>query len=86
MEAFIGVALAACFVSLSAPRPPAPALHPNMAVNVNFVWGPGRSSPADLDGSGAFIFVLCAVFVLGIFAPTHLILRQIFARGTRGAR
>jgi len=74
----LGLLLFCFFV---APKPPAPALHPNMAVNINYVWGLDDNHPQTKMAPGAFISVLCAVFVLGIYAPTHLILRKVFPAG-----
>jgi hypothetical protein len=77
-QSVIGIALLlVCF--FIAPKPPAPVLHPNMAVNINYVWGPDDHHPQTWMAPGAFISMLCAVFVLGIYTPTHLILRWVFS-------
>jgi hypothetical protein len=79
-QCVIGVALVwACF--FFAPRPPAPANWPNLAVNVNYVWGLDDKHPQTWMPPAAWVATLSAFFVLGIYVPTHLALRKVFAPG-----
>jgi len=77
-QSVIGVGLL-LFCFFVAPKPPAPVLHPNMAVNINYVWGLDDHHPQTRMAPGAFIAMLCAVFVVGIYTPTHLVLRWVFS-------
>jgi hypothetical protein len=61
-----------------APAPPAPANFPNMAVNVNYVWGPDDKHPQTWMAPGLWVATLGGIFLLGIYTPTHLILRKVF--------
>jgi hypothetical protein len=76
-QSVIGVALLLlCF--FVAPKSPAPADHPNMAVNVNYVWGPDDHHPQTWMPPAAFVAMLCGIFVVGIYLPTHWVLRWVF--------
>ena len=67
-----------------APSPPAPASRPNQAVNVNYVWGPDDHHPQTWMRPGLFLVMLCGIVVVGIYTPTHLVLRWVFASDARG--
>lgn len=82
-QCLIGVAvLLICY--FVAPAAPAPAAHPNFAVNVNYVWGPDDHHPQTWMPPGAFLALLCVVFVVGIYTPTHLVLRRVFREKLAG--
>lgn len=76
----IGIGLAliwACF--FFAPMPPAPVDQPNLAVNVNYVWGPDDHHPQTWMPAAAWVMLLSGIFVAGIYTPTHVVLRKVFA-------
>jgi hypothetical protein len=75
----IGVALV-WFCFFFAPKPPAPVEWPNLAVNVNYVWGPDDKHPQTWMPPVAWVGVLSAIFVVVIYTPSHLILRKVFAK------
>lgn len=77
----VGLLLLCYFV---APQAPAPASKPNMAVNVNYVWGMDDHHPQTMMSPLAWLSLLCGVFVAGIYTPTHLVLRKVFANHARG--
>jgi hypothetical protein len=82
-QSVIGVGLLlVCF--FLAPRPPPPPDRPNMAVNVNYVWGPDDRHPQTWMPPGVYLALLCAVSVFGIYLPTHLVLRKVFAGRDKG--
>jgi hypothetical protein len=78
-QCVIGVALV-WFCFFFAPKPPAPVEWPNLAVNVNYVWGPDDKHPQTWMPPVAWVGVLSAIFVVVIYTPSHLILRKVFAK------
>jgi hypothetical protein len=77
VQCIVGVAtLLVCF--FVAPRPPAPSDHPNFAVNINYVWGMDDHHPQTAMPAGAWLAMLCGICVVGIYTPTHLVLRKVF--------
>jgi hypothetical protein len=76
-QCLFGVALL-LFCFFCAPRTPAPADHPMMAVNVNYVWGWDDHHPQTHMNPTAWVAMLCGVFVLVIYTPTHLLLNKVF--------
>lgn len=74
------VVLLICFFLL--PRPPAPADHPMMAVNVNYVFGLYMSGPQDRMPELVWLFSLMAAVTVFFFLPAHLVLKQLFARAS----
>ncbi len=67
-----------------APKAPAPLDRPNMAVNVNYVWGPDDHHPQIWMSPGQWVAMLCGVLVFGFYTPTHLVLRKVFAMKPNG--
>jgi hypothetical protein len=49
-----------------------------MAVNVNYVWGWDDHHPQTHMNPTAWVAMLCGVFVLVIYTPTHLLLNKVF--------
>ena len=49
------------------------------SANINWVHGPGRDPQTWMPGP-LFVLVLTAIFVLGFYVPTHLLLSRLFAR------
>ena len=60
-----------------APAPPAPLAHPNMAVNVNYVWGMHDHEPQHSMPAMAWVALLNVVFITVLYTPTHLVLRKL---------
>lgn len=88
-QSVIGVALVLlCF--FLGPKGPAPVDWPSKAVNINYVWGMDDQHPQTWMPPGAFVAMLCGIFVVGIYAPTHLVLGRLFGidhpvcRGSEG--
>ncbi len=63
-----------------APKAPAPINRPNMAVNVNYVWGPDDKHPQTRMPPGTWVALLCGIFIVGIYTPTHIVLRRVFSK------
>lgn len=81
VQCVFGVALL-WFCFFFAPAPPAPAAHPNMAVNLNYVWGTDDAHPQHVMAPALWVMTLCSTVVVGFYTPTHLIL----GRAVRPAR
>ena len=81
-QCLAGVALL-LFCFWFAPKAPAPIDRPNMAINVNYVWGPDDKHPQTWMTPTQWIAMLCAVFIIGIYTPTHLVLRKVFREGCK---
>jgi hypothetical protein len=77
-QCVFGIALL-IFCFFFAPRAPAPIDRPNMAINVNYVWGPNDHQPQTWMPPAAWIALLCGVFIFVIYIPTHLVLCKLFA-------
>jgi hypothetical protein len=81
-QSIIGVGLL-LFCFFFAPKPPAPADRPNTAVNVNYVWGTDDHHPQTKMPPAEWLLVLSSVIVLGMYVPTHFVLRTVMPRGGR---
>jgi hypothetical protein len=62
------------------PAPPAPPDNPNLPVNINYVYGMSDSGPQTWMPSLAYFGLLMVVLPVGMFLPTHLILRSVFRK------
>jgi hypothetical protein len=62
-----------------APAPPPPASNPNLAVNINYVYGSDKG-PQTLMAPGLWLITVMMTHVIGFYIPSHLVLRRIFAR------
>ena len=62
-----------------APAPPPPASNPNLAVNINYVYGSDKE-PQTLMAPGLWLITVMMTHVIGFYIPSHLVLRRIFAR------
>ncbi len=60
------------------PAPPAPKEHPNLPVNINYVYGLGSDRPQDWMPPLAYLGMMLVVLPLAIFLPTHLTLKKLF--------
>lgn len=61
------------------PVPPAPASDPNLAVNINYVHGPGFEAAQTWMPPRLWLALLMAGLPLVCYVPTHLILRRLIA-------
>jgi hypothetical protein len=60
------------------PAPPAPADHPNLPVNINYVYGLNEESPQEWMPPLAYLGLLMAGLPVCVFLPSHLLLRLVF--------
>jgi hypothetical protein len=60
------------------PAPPAPADNPNLPVNINYVYGISDTGPQKWLPPLIYLAVLMVGLPLGVFLPTHLLLRLVF--------
>jgi hypothetical protein len=81
-QSCVGVGLLA-FCFLCGPRPPAPVDHPNAAININYVWGTDDQHPQTKMPPVAWLGVLSAVIVVGMYVPTHVVLTMVMPSGRR---
>ena len=72
------VAIVVLLISyLIAPAPPPSAVHPNWAVNINYVYGLDDKHPQTMIAPGLWLLFITAVAV-AIYLPTHFVLRRFF--------
>lgn len=72
-----GVAWVAMWVSyLFLPKPPAPASHPGLPVNVNYVFGLNDQAPQTWMPEAVFFGVMLVALPALIWWPTHLLLSR----------
>jgi hypothetical protein len=62
------------------PAPPAPPDRPLQPVNINYVYGFSAKAPQTWIPQNAYVALMMAVLVAGIFVPTHLLLAWLFGR------
>jgi hypothetical protein len=67
--------LLACY--FFAPAPPAPADDPNLAVNINYVHGPGYEKPQAWMPPLAWLALLMVGMPALLYLPTDLALRRL---------
>jgi hypothetical protein len=60
------------------PPPPAPSDRPNMAVNINYVYGPGFEHPQTWMPPAGWVATLMAALPLILYLPTHIVLYRLF--------
>ena len=70
-----GILLASFFL---APPPPAPADHPDHAVNINYVHGLSDEKPQTVMNPLLWLAIMIAGFPLVFYLPTHLALSAWF--------
>ena len=63
-----------------APAPPAPAGHPNAAVNINYVFGLNDGHAQAWMRPEAWLSLLMAFAVIGLYLPAHLFFRKFAVR------
>jgi transmembrane protein TMEM164 len=78
-QSIIGVALL-LFCFFFAPKPPPPVDRPNAAININYVWGTDDHHPQTKMPPAQWLLVLSSVIVLGMYVPTHLVLRTVMPK------
>jgi hypothetical protein len=72
--------LLVCYFLL--PPPPAPKEAPNTPVNINYVYGFSDEQPQEWMDPRLFLALMMLGLPLGVFLPTHLLLRKAFGRPT----
>ena len=60
------------------PAPPAPPNNPNLPVNIDYVYGLSDTEPQHWMPPLAYLGLLLVGLPLGVFLPTHLVLRGVF--------
>jgi hypothetical protein len=65
------------------PAPPAPPDSPNLPVNINYVYGLSDAGPQTWMPPLAYLGLLIVGLPIGVFLPTHLILRKLFRTAGR---
>ncbi len=60
------------------PAPPAPAVDPNAAVNINYVFGLSDNDPQHWMAPQLWLALLLAAFPIVLYLPAHLLLSRIF--------
>jgi hypothetical protein len=72
------VAIVVLLISyLLAPAPPPSTVHPNWAVNINYVYGLDDKHPQTMMAPWLWLLFITAVAV-AIYLPTHFVLRRFF--------
>jgi hypothetical protein len=68
------------------PPPPAPVSQPNLPVNINYVYGLSDTDPPQtwIQPPLAWLGLLLVGLPLGVFLPTHALLRWAFPTPSRG--
>jgi hypothetical protein len=61
-----------------APAPPAPADHPNQAVNINYVFGMSYEKPQTWVHPLVWLLSMIVGFPLVFYMPAHLLFRSLF--------
>jgi hypothetical protein len=62
---------------LFAPRPPAPADNPNLAVNINYVHGLGYDKPQTTMPPWLWVSIMIVGFPIVFYLPAHLVFRAV---------
>jgi hypothetical protein len=60
------------------PAPPAPPERPLLPVNINYVYGFSAAGPQTWIPQNAYVALLMAALVFGVFVPTHFVLAWLF--------
>ena len=69
------VLMLVCYFFL--PPPPAPADNPNLAVNVNYVYGLSDNAVQEWMAPGIYFGLMMVLFPLLLFWPSHLLLKRL---------
>jgi hypothetical protein len=77
----IAVLLVSYFIG---PAPPAPTSNPQMAVNLNFVYGLSYTEPQTLMAPWLWFTMLLVGFPVAFYLPAHLMFRAWFPAATAG--
>jgi hypothetical protein len=75
-QAVLAVALLLVCFYLAPQPPPAPDF-PNHAVNINYVYGMDDKQPQTLMAPELWLLLMILVNVVGLYVPTHLVLKRI---------
>ena len=68
------------------PAPPAPPDAPTLPVNVNFVYGLSNQAPQEWAPPAVYVALLLLVLPVGLYLPTHWLLRRLFSRPADGGK
>jgi hypothetical protein len=77
-QCVFGMALLWCCFFFG-PKAPAPINRPNMAVNLNYVWGLDDHHPQTRMSPVAWMMFLSGLLLFVLYIPTDLVLRKVFA-------
>ena len=64
-----------------APAPPAPADNPNLAVNINYVFGLSYEKPQTWMPPMVWLLAMIVGFPLVFYVPSHLVFRSVLQPG-----
>lgn len=70
------VLMAVCYFLM--PAPPAPADHPNLPVNINYVHGMSDKKPQEWLPPLVYLGLMCVMLPAVVYLPTHLALARMF--------
>jgi len=77
------VVLLVCY--FLAPAPPAPASNPNLAVNINYVYGLNYEKPQTWLPPWLWLTTMIVGFPIVFYLPSHLTFRSLFSTKTAAA-
>ena len=80
-RAFVGWTIASTVILLTsfflAPRPPAPAENPDLAVNINYVHGLSYTTPQTVMRPWLWLSIMIVGFPIVFYLPAHLVFRAL---------
>ena len=80
-RAFVGWTIVSTVILLVsfflAPKPPAPATNPDLAVNINYVHGLGYDKPQTVMRPWLWVSIMIVGFPIVFYLPAHLVLRAL---------
>jgi hypothetical protein len=80
-RAFVGWTLVSTVILLIsfflAPKPPAPAENPDLAVNINYVHGLGYEKPQTVMPPWLWLSIMIVSFPIVFYLPAHLVFRAL---------
>ncbi len=80
-RAFVGWTIASTVILLTsfflAPKPPAPAENPDLAVNINYVHGLSYTKPQTTMPPWLWLSIMIVGFPIVLYLPAHLVFRAL---------